>query len=145
ADEFTPGGLTIDDMERIAPELAKAGADALHASIGLGWTSFDKVVEPMSAPEGWRLPYAHRIRAAVKVPVIAVGQIRWPATAERALAAGDADLIALGRPLLADPEWAVKAGRGDDANIRPCTSCNYCLAMSAGEHGSIGCAETPRT
>ncbi|RJF91720.1 FAD-dependent oxidoreductase [Noviherbaspirillum saxi] len=145
ADEFHPKGLSIDDMERIAPKLVAFGADALHVSIGTGWTSFDKVVEPMSMPEGWRLPYARRIRKVVDVPVIGVGQIRWPATAERAVASGDADLIALGRTLLADPEWANKAQRGDDAGIRPCTSCNYCVTISSGEHGYIGCAENPRT
>jgi len=145
ADEFSPLGLNIDDMERIAPKLVAAGADALHVSIGTGWTSFDKVVEPMSMPEGWRLPYARRIRQAVDVPVIGVGQIRWPDTAERAVADGDADLIALGRTLLADPEWANKAQRGDTSDIRPCTSCNYCVTLSSGVHGYIGCAENPRT
>jgi 2,4-dienoyl-CoA reductase (NADPH2) len=145
ADEFSPLGLSIDDMERIAPKLVSYGADALHVSIGTGWTSFDKVVEPMSMPEGWRIPYARRIRQTVSVPVIAVGQIRWPATAERAVAMGDADLIALGRTLLADPEWANKARLGADAEIRPCTSCNYCVTISSGPHGAIGCAENPRT
>lgn len=144
ADEFTPDGLGIEDMVRIAPKLVSAGLDALHVSIGLGWTSFDKVVEPMSMPEGWRLPYARRIRQAVDVPVISVGQIRWPQTAERALADGDADMIALGRPLLADPQWANKAREGDDKAIRPCTSCNYCVSMSSGADGRIGCAENPR-
>jgi 2,4-dienoyl-CoA reductase-like NADH-dependent reductase (Old Yellow Enzyme family)/thioredoxin reductase len=145
ADEFSPDGLSIDDMERIAPKLAAAGADVLHVSIGTGWTGMDKVIEPMSTPEGWRLPYARRIRAVVDVPVIGVGQIRWPATAERAIAAGDADLIALGRPLLADPAWPIKAEHGDEASIRPCTSCNYCVTMHAGDHGRIACAENPRT
>ncbi|WP_296259687.1 MULTISPECIES: FAD-dependent oxidoreductase [unclassified Pseudomonas] len=145
ADEFTPQGLNIDDMVRIAPKLVDAGLDALHVSIGLGWTSFDKVVEPMSAPEGWRLPYTRRIRQAVSVPVISVGQIRWPATAERAIVDGDTDMIALGRPLLADPEWANKARYGDASVIRPCTSCNYCVSMSSGADGRIGCAENPRT
>ncbi|MES2899007.1 MAG: FAD-dependent oxidoreductase [Pseudomonadota bacterium] len=145
ADEFSPLGLSIEDMVRIAPKLVEAGADALHVSIGTGWTSFDKVVEPMSMPEGWRIPYARRIRDAVSVPVIAVGQIRWPATAERAIASGDADLIALGRTLLADPEWANKARAGVDAEIRPCTSCNYCVTISSGPDGAIGCAENPRT
>ncbi|MES2320797.1 MAG: FAD-dependent oxidoreductase [Pseudomonadota bacterium] len=145
ADEFSPLGLSIDDMVRIAPKLVAAGADALHVSIGTGWTSFDKVVEPMSMPEGWRIPYARRIREVVSVPVIAVGQIRWPATAERAIASGDADLIALGRTLLADPEWANKARAGVDAEIRPCTSCNYCVTISSGPDGAIGCAENPRT
>ncbi|MEM5388777.1 FAD-dependent oxidoreductase [Paraburkholderia phymatum] len=145
ADEFSPDGIALEDMERIAPRLAAAGVDALHVSIGHGSTSFDKIVEPMSMPEGWRLPYARRVRAAAVVPVIAVGQIRWPATAEAAIRNGDADLIALGRPLLADPAWAEKAKRGADDEIRPCTSCNYCVALSSGEHGVIGCAENPRT
>jgi 2,4-dienoyl-CoA reductase-like NADH-dependent reductase (Old Yellow Enzyme family)/thioredoxin reductase len=145
ADEFTPEGLSIDDMERIAPKLVAAGVDALHVSIGLGWTSFDKVVEPMSTPEGWRLPYSRRIRAATGIPVISVGQIRWPETAERAIRDGDADMIALGRPLLADPEWANKARRGERDCIRPCTSCNYCVAISSAADGAIGCAENPRT
>ena len=145
ADEFSAKGLSISDMERIAPHLAAAGADALHISIGTGWTGLDKVIEPMSTPEGWRLPYARRIRATANVPVIGVGQIRWPATADNAIANGDADLIALGRTLLADPEWPNKARVGNDAAIRPCTSCNYCVAMHAGENGSIGCAENPRT
>lgn len=145
ADEFTPGGLDINDMERIAPKLVAAGVDALHVSMGLGWTSFDKVIEPMSTPEGWRLPYSRRIRQAVDVPVISVGQVRWPATAERAIVEGDADMIALGRPLLADPAWAGKAQQGLAEHIRPCTSCNFCVAVSSGPNGVIGCAENPRT
>jgi 2,4-dienoyl-CoA reductase-like NADH-dependent reductase (Old Yellow Enzyme family)/thioredoxin reductase len=145
ADEFSPLGLSIDDTARLAPRLVAAGVDALHVSIGHGSTSFEKIVEPMSMPEGWRLPYARRIREAVDVPVIAVGQIRWPQTAEEALTRGDADLIALGRPLLADPEWALKARQGSVDTIRPCTSCNYCVQASSGEDGVIACAENPRT
>ncbi|MCH9827281.1 MAG: NAD(P)/FAD-dependent oxidoreductase [Gammaproteobacteria bacterium] len=144
ADEFVAGGLSIDDMERIAPKLVAAGADALHVSTGIGNGSFDKVLDPMSAPEGWRLPYSRRLRAASGVPVITVGQIRWPATAERALREGDADLIAIGRPLLADPAWAAKARAGRVRTIRPCTSCNFCVALGDSGQG-VGCAENPRT
>lgn len=144
ADEFAPGGICIEDMERIAPRLVAAGADAIHVSTGNGWHSMDKVIEPMSAPEGWRLPYARRVKAAAGVAVIAVGQIRWPETAEDAIARGDADLIALGRPLLADPEWGNKARRGDREEIRPCTSCNYCHGLGLAGLG-IGCAENPLT
>jgi len=144
ADEFAPGGLCIEDMERIAPRLVAAGVDAIHVSTGNGWHSMEKVVEPMSAPEGWRLPYARRVKAAAGVAVIAVGQIRWPETAEDAIVRGDADLIALGRPLLADPEWGNKARRGDRDDIRPCTSCNYCNTIGLAGLG-IGCAENPLT
>lgn len=143
ADEFVSDGLSIEDMERITPQLVDVGLDALHVSLGIGPDSFDKVLEPMSAPEGWRLPYARRIRQANTVPVIAVGQIRHPDTAQQALVNGDADLIALGRPLLADPEWANKARRGQADDIIPCTSCNYCVTNGfAGK--SIACANNPR-
>lgn len=145
ADEFRSGGLTIDDMERIAPRLVEAGADALHVSTGWGvGPAFETVVEPMSTPEGWRIPYAARIRRATGAPVIAVGQIRWPETAERAIADGDADLIALGRPMLTDPEWANKARAGRRDLIRPCTSCNWCISPHPGRV-QVGCAENPRT
>ena len=145
ADEFRPGGLTIDDMEVIAPRLVEAGADALHVSMGWGvGPAFETVVEPMSTPEGWRIPYAARLRKAAGVPVIAVGQIRWPETGERAIAAGDADLIALGRPMLTDPDWANKAKAGRRDLIRPCTSCNWCISPHPGRV-QVGCAENPRT
>lgn len=145
ADEFRPGGLTIEDMEGIAPQLVASGVDALHVSTGWGvGAAFEKVVEPMSTPEGWRIPYAARIRRATGVPVIAVGQIRWPETGEKAIADGDADLIALGRPMLTDPDWANKAQAGRRDLIRPCTSCNWCISPHPGRV-QVGCAENPRT
>jgi len=145
ADEFSPQGLSIEDMTRIAPRLVAAGLDGLHVSTGLGTTGMHNVIEPMSQPEGWRLRFSHRIREATGVLVITVGQIRSPVTAEAALANGDADLIALGRPLLADPYWTRKALAGRAAEIRPCTSCNFCLTASMAPHGSIVCAVNPRT
>lgn len=144
AAEFVDSGLTLEDMVEIVPRLAQAGCDALHVSSGAIEGALDKIVDPMSSGEGWRLPLGRRLREASGLPVIAVGPIRWPQTAERALAAGDADLIALGRPLLADPQWARKAQAGALADIVPCTNCNWCM-QRVREHASIGCAENPRT
>lgn len=144
ADEFVAGGLNAEDMLQIAPRLVEAGADALHVSIGWGvGEAFTKVIEPMSTPEGWRIPYAKRMREACGVPVIAVGQIRWPEMAEEAVASDSTDLVALGRPMLADPYWADKAQRGRRDLIRPCTSCNWCLGGR--KRAQVGCAENPRT
>ncbi|MGI9361318.1 MAG: FAD-dependent oxidoreductase [Parasphingorhabdus sp.] len=144
-EEFRSGGLTIDDMEPISQRLSQAGVDAFHCSAGWGvGAAFAKVIEPMSETEGWRIPYAARIRKATGKPVIAVGQIRWPETAEAAVADGQADLIALGRPMLADPEWANKAKAGKRELIRPCTSCNWCISPHEGRV-QVGCAENPRT
>ena len=145
ADEFRPGGLTIEDTERVVPHLVAAGADAIHVSMGWGvGEAFETVIEPMSTEEGWRIPYAARLRKAAGVPVIAVGQIRWPETADAAVANGSADLVALGRPMLTDPEWANKAKAGRRDLIRPCTSCNWCISPHEGRV-QVGCAENPRT
>jgi 2,4-dienoyl-CoA reductase (NADPH2) len=143
-DEFRAGGLTIEDMERIAPLMVEAGVDALHCSAGWGTgRGMEKILEPMNEAEGWRIPYAERIKKVTGVPVIAVGQIRWPQMAEDALASGQTDLIALGRPSLADPSWPNKAREGRVADIRPCTSCNYCLGVHGDRH-FVSCAENPR-
>lgn len=144
ASEFVESGLSIDDMRRIVPMLARAGCDALHVSTGSVEGAMDKIVDPMSSHEGWRFPLGRALREACGLPVIAVGPVRWPETAERALAAGDADLIALGRPLLADPFWASKARNGRLEDITPCTNCNWCMERVRG-HAAIGCAENPRT
>ncbi|AIT80029.1 FAD-dependent oxidoreductase [Novosphingobium pentaromativorans] len=143
ADEFVEGGLDIDDTAQICRHLVDAGIDIIHASTGRGPQSFDKVMEPMSAPEGWRLPYARRLREATGVPVIGVGQIRLPETAENAIADGDCDLVALGRPSLTDPYWPAKAQAGTPELIRPCTTCNFCIA--AENLHRVTCAENPRT
>lgn len=144
AAEFVDAGLTLPDMERIVPRLAQAGCDALHVSTGAIEGSLNKIVDPMSAGEGWRFPLGRRLRSASGLPIIAVGPVRWPGTAERALVAGDADLIALGRPLLADPHWARKAQAGRLEAITPCTNCNWCM-QRVREHLSVGCAENPLT
>jgi 2,4-dienoyl-CoA reductase-like NADH-dependent reductase (Old Yellow Enzyme family)/thioredoxin reductase len=142
ADEFVEGGLSIGDNEEICRRFVAAGVDMLHASTGRGPEAFDKVMEPMSAPEGWRLPYARRLREATGVPVIGVGQIRLPETAEQALLDGDCDLVALGRPSLTDPAWPAKAAAGRPETIRPCTTCNFCIAQE--NLHRICCAENPR-
>lgn len=144
AAEFVESGLTIADMEQIVPRLAQAGCDALHVSTGAVEGALDKIVDPMSSHEGWRFPLGRRLREASGLPVIAVGPVRWPETAERALANGDADLIALGRPLLADPAWARKASTGKIEDITPCTNCNWCMDQLR-KHAAIGCAENPIT
>lgn len=143
ADEMFEGGLTLEDSVLMVPHLIDAGVDALHVSRGIA-ERLDANVEPIHMPDGCRLPLARRIRKAVNVPVIAVGVIRTPETARTAVANGDADIIALGRALLADPAWPSKAKSGQESKIRPCTSCNWCIDRL--EHSKIiGCAENPAT
>lgn len=143
ADDFMDGGLSIDRMEEIAPRLVAAGVDALHVSSGTQAGSMETIIDPMSFKEGWRLPLARRLRQTAGVPVITVG-LRHPEVADRAIANGDTDLVSLGRAMLADPFWAAKAREGRADDIRPCTSCNWCMDRVYA-HESIACAENPRT
>lgn len=140
--DFIEGGLTVEDGEAIAPRLCEAGVDAIDISCG-SLDRVDVIVEPMSVAEGWRLPMARRIRAATGKPVICAGVMRWPERAERAIIDGDVDCVSLGRALLADPMWPVKARRGEVEDIRPCTSCNWCIKETGANRG-VGCAENPR-
>lgn len=143
AEEFVPGGIDPDEAAAAAVALVAAGADAIHVSTGVA-ERLDTNVDPIAAPEGWRLGHARRVRRALAgaAPVIGVGVVRRPEMAEDAIAEGSADLIALGRALLADPDWPDKARTGRAGAIRPCTSCNWCIQRLS-LHGGIGCAENP--
>lgn len=125
ADEMVPGGITLDETVRIAQQLEAAGIDALDISVG-NYASYVRgmMIPPMSVPDGALLPFAERVRQAVKIPVIAVGKIRSPQLAEQALQQHQADFIAIGRSLLADPDWPNKAQAGYADAIRPCIACN---------------------
>jgi len=144
AEDYMRGGLSLQDMERIAPLLVAAGVDGLDVSTGSLAGSLERTIDPMSK-EGWRFELTRRIKQVVDVPVAGIGS-RGPERAEQALRDGEADLIALGRPLLADPAWAskAKAQQGQAEAIRPCTSCNWC-ADRVFKHLPTGCAENPRT
>src|SRR5947208_14856446 len=79
----------------------------------------------MTYPDATFLDYAAGVKAAVRAPVIAVGRLGDPATATAAVASGKADFVALGRTLVADPQWVDKLRR--DEPIRRCLACNTCL------------------
>ena len=84
------------------------------------------------------------MKRVVDVPVIAVGRIHDPALAERILREGSADLVAMARPLLADPAFASKLALGRAREVRRCISCQNCIdAME--QRGSVDCAVNPRT
>ena len=82
---------------------------------------------PMNYPDGVFVHLAQAVKAAVSVPVVAVGRLHDPVLAGRVIAEGKADLIALGRALVADPHWARKTREGRGEPIRACISCNTCV------------------
>lgn len=120
-------GNSPKELARIAATLEQAGVNALHVSIGFGSILWDKDFIPaeatMGMPEGCIVDLAAAIKQAVSIPVIAVNKIRHVPFAERVLEENKADMIALGRPLLADPDWPLKAQQNRSEDIRPCISC----------------------
>jgi len=128
AEETIEGGYTIEDSKLYAQYAEAAGADAMHVTMGFHYGDkdlIDRTICPQSFPQGWRVRYAEAVKQVVKVPVIAVGA-REPEFAENVLRESRADFIAIGRGLLADPEWPRKAAEGRVADIRKCISCLYC-------------------
>ncbi|WP_255405046.1 FAD-dependent oxidoreductase [Mycobacterium sp. E2479] len=142
--ERVAGGRAIYETARLAPELVAAGVDAFHVSGGV----IDRLVTGMvnAADEGDELNVgaAAAVKQVVDVPVIAVGRIHDPFRAERILADGRADFIAMGRPLLADPDLPRKISSGQAHRVRKCISCENCIdAME--QRFSVDCAVNPRT
>ena len=125
-DEFEPGGQTIQETRYIAPLLVEAGADALHISAGTHNKTW-LVEPPTGSPHATNASLAAAIKEVVNVPVISVGRIIHPWVAESVLASGQADMVAMGRALLADPEFPNKVASGDWDTIAPCVGDLYCL------------------
>ncbi|HMJ30661.1 MAG TPA: NADH:flavin oxidoreductase, partial [Xanthobacteraceae bacterium] len=126
-EDFFPGGLPFDEGRRIAIWAAEAGADALHVTAGhyRSLPSAQIVLPPMTFPDATFLDFAADVKKAVGIPVIAVGRLGDPATATDAVASGKTDFVALGRTLIADPQWVAKLRRGEP--IRRCLACNTCI------------------
>ncbi len=124
--EYVPGGLTLDDAVEIARILERAGVTSLSVSAG-NWQTLHYIMAPMFMPKGYLANDAARIKSAVNIPVIAVGRLNDVEVAERVLREGKADMIAVGRGLIADPEWAQKVRENRIKDIRPCIACNYCV------------------
>jgi 2,4-dienoyl-CoA reductase (NADPH2) len=137
-DEETPDGLTIDDTRQIVGAL-QAAAPVDYVSITAGMRG--AYVKDTTYAEGFALGLAAAVKRDVDVPVIAVGRIRFPELAERALATGQADFVAIGRGVIADPEWVAKAREGRSAEIRPCVGIvQDCRAA----HGILACTVNAR-
>jgi 2,4-dienoyl-CoA reductase (NADPH2) len=139
--EGAEGGFEVEDAAAVCRLLEAAGVCAISVSAG-NWYALHQTIGPMFLPRGFLLPLAERIRQAVGVPVIAVGRLDDPALAESALAGGQADLVAVGRALIADPDWPRKALAGDLDGIRPCMSCNACVDLVANAQ-QARCAVNP--
>ena len=143
ADEFVPGGWTLEDAIRLAKALEDKGVAAIDVSLGSSCESGAITLQTLGTQKGLAWEFASKIKEQVNIPVIAVGRINTPELAEEILVSGKADLVALGRPLVADTLFVEKAISGRSKEIRRCAACHQgCLdELRAGRR--FGCNFNP--
>ena len=119
------GGIDEADAVQFAQWLVEDGVDMLHVAQANHTGNMADTIPPMGVqPYGFFVKIAGDIKKAVNVPVSAVGRIVDADMAARVIESGMADIVAMGRPLLADPDWGTKIAAGKSCDIRRCISCN---------------------
>jgi 2,4-dienoyl-CoA reductase-like NADH-dependent reductase (Old Yellow Enzyme family)/thioredoxin reductase len=141
-DEFLKGGFDLAQSIQVAKMLEANGVNAIEVSAGAHETG-QVITAPPYYPMGFLSPLSEGIKKAVGIPVGIVGRIHTPDTAEQLLEQGKADLIAVGRGLIADPEWPKKAQEGRPETIRPCISCNQGCSDRMYFQKDISCTVNP--
>jgi 2,4-dienoyl-CoA reductase (NADPH2) len=124
--DLIPDGSTWDEVATLARAIEGAGADVLNS--GIGWHEARIPTIATSVPRAAFVDLTARLRSEVTIPVIATNRINRPEVAEAILAAGQADMVSMARPFLADADFVAKARDGRAAEIAPCIACNQaCL------------------
>ncbi|WP_395063355.1 FAD-dependent oxidoreductase [Paraburkholderia silvatlantica] len=124
--DLVEGGLTGEEIDLYAKNLEQAGVDLLD--IGVGWHESIVPTIATSVPRAAFAFAARRLKQVVAIPVVASNRINMPAVAEGLLERGDADMVSMARPFLADPEFVIKAQSGRTDEINTCIGCNQaCL------------------
>ncbi len=141
AQEFVPNGLTVEESIEILRWLVEAGIDMVQVSAGNDATP-EWICQPMFMSKACLADSAQKVRQALNIPVMAVGRINDPFIAEDILKEGKADLVCIGRGLLADPEFPKKAQEGRFEDIRNCIACNNCME-SIFRRGRVECLVNP--
>jgi 2-enoate reductase len=130
-------GRDIEEGLEMARRLETAGFDALHVDAGC-YESQYYPHPPMYQPHGCTIDLISKVKKVVSIPILAVGKLDIPELAEQVLEEGKADIIALGRGLLADPYWPQKVREGRIDDIRPCIGCHEGCMMRSSVSESLG-------
>lgn len=125
-DEYTDGGLNLNDAVYVSKQLEKAGVDFLHVSGGTTVMRGSSIPAP-GTPMGSHVKMAEEIKKQVSIPVATVGRITEPWIAEELIANNRADICMIGRANLCDSDFVEKAQQGKVEDIRPCIGCLRCL------------------
>jgi NADPH-dependent glutamate synthase beta subunit-like oxidoreductase/2,4-dienoyl-CoA reductase-like NADH-dependent reductase (Old Yellow Enzyme family) len=150
ADDFVVGGNTLKQTRIFARELEKATIDCLDVSVGVrfddgGLKGYSDIrgKPTIEYEDGPNVCFAEEIKKVVSIPVITVGKLGNPAFAAGVIEEGRADMIALARPLIADPMWVDKVRRGRFDLIHECIYCNSCLYDRIRPEDPVRCLTYP--
>ena len=147
--KFTPahyvnGGRELEEGLEIVKRLEDAGIDALHVDLG-SYEVWYRVIPCMYEPPASHIHLSAAVKGVVKIPVIAHGKLGIPEVAEKVLEQAQADFVALGRPLLADPEWPLKVQEGRLDDIKPCIGDMEGCLTATGPVPYVSCSVNPQT
>ncbi len=140
--DLVEGGNTWDEVVAVAKALEAAGVTILNT--GYGWHEARVPTIVTSVPRAAFAQVARRLRAEVKIPVVASNRINMPGDAETLLAQGDADLVSMARPFLADADWVAKAAGGRADEINTCIACNQACLDHTFSNKRASCLVNPR-
>ena len=140
--DLVEGGQTWPDTIALAQEIEAAGATLINT--GIGWHEARIPTIVTSVPRAAFTAITGRLRREVALPVVASNRINMPETAEEVLARGDADMISMARPLLADPDWVTKTAAGRADEINTCIACNQACLDHTFAHQTVSCLVNPR-
>ena len=124
--DLVPDGQTFDEVITLAKELEKAGVNIINT--GIGWHEAKIPTIATMVPRAAFAWVTRKVKEAVSIPVSASNRINMPTHANDIIARGDADMVSMARPMLADPDWVNKTAANKEAEINTCIGCNQaCL------------------
>ncbi|MGB3666452.1 MAG: NADPH-dependent 2,4-dienoyl-CoA reductase [Bermanella sp.] len=140
--DLVEGGSSMEEVIQLAQELEKAGVTIINS--GIGWHEARVPTIVTSVPRAAFVDPTSKVKAAVNIPVVASNRINMPDTAEEILANGQADMISMARPFLADSEWVNKAAEGRTDEINTCIACNQACLDHTFQNQRSSCLVNPR-
>lgn len=140
--ELVPDGSAWDDIVTQARAIEAAGATLINT--GIGWHEARVPTIATSVPRAAFAGVTAKLRPHVTLPLVATNRINMPEVAERILSRGDADMVSMARPLLADPQWVAKARAGEPERINTCIACNQACLDHVFANRTASCLVNPR-
>ena len=140
--DLVPGGQRWEDVVALAKDVEAAGATIINT--GIGWHEARVPTIVTSVPRAAFTWVTGKLKPHVGIPVVTSNRINMPQVAEEALSSGDADLVSMARPFLADPEWIRKAETGREDEINTCIACNQACLDHAFKRKLVSCMVNPQ-